>query len=48
MSITRHERPGVYSSYDASSVLYGGGGGKTVGITAKSTGGTVGKLYRLT
>lgn len=48
MSITKHERPGVYSSYDASSVIYGGGGGKTVGIAAKSTGGTVGTLYRLT
>lgn len=48
MSIEKHERPGVYSSYDASSVISGGGGGKTVGIAAKSTGGTVGKLYRLT
>lgn len=48
MSMERHERPGVYSSYDASTVVSGAGGGRVVGITAKSTGGTVGKLYRLT
>lgn len=47
MSMERHERPGVYSSYDASSVVSGARGGKTVGIAAKSTKGTVGKLYRL-
>ena len=27
MSVTTHERPGVYSSYDASSVVRGGSGG---------------------
>ena len=36
MSTTKHERPGVYSSYDASTVVSGGGSGKTVGIAALS------------
>ena len=31
MSITTHERPGVYSSYGASSLIRGSGGRKTVG-----------------
>lgn len=44
----RHERPGVYSSYDASSVVRAGGGGRTVGITAKCTGETAKGLYRMT
>lgn len=48
MSSIKHERPGVYSSYDASSIVRGGGNGHTVGIAAKSAGGTVGRLYRLT
>ena len=47
MSTTIHERPGVYSSYDASSVVSGGGAGKTVGIAARSAGGTAGTLYKL-
>ncbi|MCI8870507.1 MAG: phage tail sheath protein [Lawsonibacter sp.] len=34
MSITNHERPGVYSSYDASSVISGNDGRKTVGLAA--------------
>lgn len=46
MSITVHERPGVYSSYDASSVVSGAAGGRTVGVAAKSTGGEAGKVYR--
>ena len=33
-AITRHERPGVYSSYDASSVVQRFGGGKVVGLAA--------------
>ena len=36
MSTTKHERPGVYSRYDASTVVSGGGSGKTVGIAALS------------
>lgn len=47
MSRIIHERPGVYSSYDASTVVGGGGGGKNVGIAAKSGGGTAGTLVRL-
>ena len=34
MSITVHERPGVYSSYDASSLVRGSDGRKTVGLIA--------------
>ena len=46
-SVTTHERPGVYSAYDASSVVRGRGGSRTVAIAAKSEGGTAGTLYRL-
>lgn len=31
MNLTTHERPGVYSSYDASTLVRGSGGHKTVG-----------------
>ena len=34
MSVTVHQRPGVYSSYDASSVLSGSAGGRLVGLAA--------------
>ena len=34
MNSTIHERPGVYSSYDASSILSGEQAGKTVGVAA--------------
>ena len=37
MSITVHQRPGVYSSYDASTVVSGSGNGKLVGIVAVNT-----------
>ena len=47
MNMTIHERPGVYSSYDASALVSGSGGGKTVGIAALCAGGTAGKLYKL-
>ena len=36
MSESRHERPGVYSSYDASTVITTGRGSKTVGVAAKA------------
>ena len=48
MSSVRHERPGVYSSYDASSVVRAGGGGRTVGIAAKCAGEAAKSLYRMT
>jgi len=47
MNATTHERPGVYSVYDASAVVNGGGGNRTAGIAARSQGGTAGTLYRL-
>ena len=37
MSITVHQRPGVYSSYDASSVVSGSGSGRLVGLVAVNT-----------
>ena len=48
MSETRHERPGVYSSYDASTVVTAGRGGKVVGVAAKAAQGTVGEVVLLT
>lgn len=48
MSEIRHERPGVYSSYDASAVVSAGWGGKTVGVAAKAARGTVGEAVTLT
>lgn len=36
MTISYHERPGVYSDYTASSVYVGAAGGKTVGLAASS------------
>ena len=44
--VTNHERPGVYSTYDASSLIRSGGGSKTVGLAAKSAAGEAGRLYR--
>ena len=41
------ERPGVYSSYDASAVAAGGGAGGTVGIAARCAAGTAGQVYEL-
>ncbi len=37
MSVTNHERPGVYSNYDVSSVISGRGSRKTVGLVAVNT-----------
>ena len=37
MSITVHQRPGVYSTYDASAVVSGSGRGKLVGLAAINT-----------
>ena len=48
MSESRHERPGVYSSYDASTVITTGRGSKTVGVAAKAVKGTVGTVATLT
>ena len=43
--MTEHERPGVYSSYDASTVVSGNGTGANVGIAAICSKGEAGKLY---
>ncbi len=43
-----HERPGVYSSYDASAAVRGGRAARTVGVAAKSTSGTANAAVRLT
>ena len=43
MSESRHERPGVYSSYDASAVVTAGRGSKIIGVAAKAASGTVGE-----
>lgn len=45
---TYHERPGVYSSFDASSVVYGGGAGQTVGAVGVAPSGTVGTATQFT
>lgn len=37
MSITTHQRPGVYSAYDASSLIYGSGSGGVVGLVSTHT-----------
>ena len=37
MSISVHQRPGVYSSYDASTVVSGRGSGRLVGLAAVNT-----------
>lgn len=42
-----HERPGVYSSYDASAVISGGGAGKVVGVAARASKGATDKTVRL-
>ena len=43
MTMTTHERPGVYSAYDASAVVSGSGGGKVVGLAALCTGAAAGE-----
>lgn len=45
MNVTEHQRPGVYSVYDASSALAGQQGGKAAGLVAVSAKGEAGKVY---
>lgn len=47
MNSTIHERPGVYSSYDASSIVSGSAAGKTVGVAAIAAGGDAGEVITL-
>lgn len=46
--ITKHERPGVYSAYEASSLVSGNRQGGVVGLAALSSTGEEGKVLRLT
>lgn len=48
MSITIHERPGVYSDYDASAVSSGTAGRKVVGVAARASSGTANTPVLLT
>ena len=49
MKMTVHERPGVYSSYNSSTVVNGGGGRKTVGLVGVCAGvEAVGKVQTVT
>ena len=48
MSENRHERPGVYSSYDASTVVTAGRNSQTVGVAAKVVRGEVGEPVVIT
>ncbi len=48
MSEQRHERPGVYSVYDASAVVSAGRGNRTIAVAAKATKGTEGQVVTLT
>ena len=40
MSVVEHERPGVYSTYDASAVVSAGKAAKIIGVAAKAAKGT--------
>ena len=48
MNSTIHERPGVYSSYDASSVVSASAAAKTIGAAAVATKGTANKVELIT
>lgn len=48
MLSTVHERPGVYSSYDASAVLNGGAAIRIIGLAASATKGTANEAVTLT
>lgn len=48
MSITVHQRPGVYSSYDASTVVSGSGSGRLIGLAAMNTVAEAGKAQVIT
>lgn len=48
MNESLHERPGVYSAYDASAVVSAGQAPKAIGVAAKAVRGTVGEEVTLT
>lgn len=47
MNVTEHQRPGVYSVYDASSAAYGSVGGRAAAVVAACAKGTAGEVYPL-
>lgn len=47
-AVTVHERPGVYSAYEVSSVIRSANRSGVAALAAVSTGGTAGELYTLT
>ena len=47
VNVTEHQRPGVYSVYDASSVVSGRSGGGNAGAAAVCPKGTAGQVYEL-
>ena len=48
MSISVHQRPGVYSSYDASAVVSGSGSGRLVGLVGINTQAPAGEVQTVT
>lgn len=48
MSELIHERPGVYSTYDASTVVSCRSGQRAIGVAAKASAGTEGEVVILT
>ena len=48
MSEILHERPGVYSVYDASAVVSGGRAARIIGVAAKAVKGTAGEVVTVT
>ena len=48
MSELIHERPGVYSTYDASTVVSAGQASRAIGVAAKASAGTEGEVVILT
>lgn len=44
-NVTEHQRPGVYSVYDASSAVSGRPGGRTAAVVAVCESGTAGQVY---
>lgn len=47
MNVTEHQRPGVYSVYDASSVVSGRSGSRALGLAALCAQGAAGQAYSL-
>ena len=48
MSTNKHERPGVYSSYDAAAMISAGQAAKTIGVAARAVRGTENQVVTLT